>query len=412
MDPYIMIWDIAASSTFSLSVTGGTPFQGQTLSPPAGSGYVNPGYPYGYVLFDTLNVDIYRGSGGTGEKLGSATIKMVTAGGNTYPLDENNILTLTYDSANSKYPGTGPWDNRNYFVITAPGLQAGPPIITNNGWSGGQGNADSERVVGENFWAQDYGMDEVGRWTTEDGAIYQSTEALPAYGDNVGSRAYPIHIKDGAPNWDVSGGVGVAFDGLWQIDIKIGSDGARDSPFCETFYLAERADCAPGPSHYSDGSGSGGAGFSREIDILETKWNGGSTTETGPQVNLPDGGNTGWNPTSAYIDKLMANWSDVGGAPTQDFITFGCLIRGENLWLYAYHPGGQWYCSDAIPKNGAYVQNSPFAPYIGTWSSGKTSGGFKTGYKNFVYLAQDDAKIAGKNPKDNPDCFGQALIAG
>jgi hypothetical protein len=136
---------------------------------------------------------------------------------------------------------------------------------------------------------------------------------------------------------------------------------------------------------------------------LETKWN-----WTGPQVNLPNGGETGWNPT--YINKRMPNWSEVGGAPTNDFITFGCLIRSDNLWFYSYNDQGQWYCSDAILKQSSYDQKYPFAPYIGTWSSAQHSGGFKTGYKNFIYLSADDAKIAGKDPKTNPEAFGKALI--
>jgi len=409
MNPYIMIWDIDQASTFSLSVTGGIPFTDQTLHPNIAES-INPGYPYGYVLFDTLNVDIYSGSIASGKKIGSTTIRMVTQGGNTYPLDDNNILQLTYDGSQSKYPSDDYWKQLHYFKVAAPGLQAGPPIITNAGWSSGQGNTDSKPTVGENFWVQDYGMDENGRWTADGGSIYQSTEALSAYGNNVGSRAYPIHIENGAPAWDVSGGVGVAFDGVWQIDIKIGSNGQSDNAFCETFYLAERANLSVGPSHYADGSGGAEGGVSREIDILETKWNG-DGKGIGPQVNLPNGGNTGWNPNSPYINKRIANWSDVGGAPTKDFITFGCLIRDDTLWFYAYTGVNQWYCSEAIPKNSAYDQKYPFAPYIGTWSSAKNSGGFKTGYKNFIYLPHDNPKIAGKNPKDNPSAFGQALIA-
>ena len=34
---------------------------------------------------------------------------------------------------------------------------------------------------------------------------------------------------------------------------------------------------------------------------------------------------------------------------------------------------------------------------------------FETGYKNYIYLAQDDSKIVGKNPKDNPEAFGSVL---
>ncbi len=69
-----------------------------------------------------------------------------------------------------------------------------PPIITNDGWSSGQGNNDSKPIVGECFWVQDYGMDEPGRWTAKDGAIYQSTDKLSPSSDNLSSRAYPIRI--------------------------------------------------------------------------------------------------------------------------------------------------------------------------------------------------------------------------
>jgi hypothetical protein len=288
-----------------------------------------------------------------------------------------------------------------------------PPIITNDGWSSGQGNNDSKPIVGECFWVQDYGMDEPGRWTAKDGAIYQSTDKLSPSSDNLSSRAYPIRIVTGAPTWTVSGGVGVAFDGLWQIDIKIGSDGRKEpvsKTFCETFYLAERADLTPGPSHYTDGAPSNNPTkvYSREIDSLVTKWHDG-----GPAINLPNGGGTAWNPSPVY-GITMPLWTDVGRAPTADFITFGCLIRGKELWLYAYKPvpQTQWYCTKAISKTGTYDQKHAFVPYIGTWCDehNKTPGGFKTGYKNFIYLPQDNPKIAGKNPHDNPEVFGPALI--
>ena len=59
--------------------------------------------------------------------------------------------------------------------------------------------------------------------------------------------------------------------------------------------------------------------------------------------------------------------------------------------------------------NTTYVQEGNFVAYIGTWGPGGKSGGFSTGYNNFIYLPQDDAKIVGKNPKDNPEAFGPAL---
>jgi hypothetical protein len=87
--------------------------------------------------------------------------------------------------------------------------------------------------------------------------------------------------------------------------------------FCETFYLAERINLTPGVQNYLDGSPAGGdAGYGREIDIMETSWQ-----AAGPQINLPGGGsNTGWilNPQngSLGVNQKVANWSDVGGAPT------------------------------------------------------------------------------------------------
>jgi hypothetical protein len=187
--------------------------------------------------------------------------------------------------------------------IQPPPPEPAPPIITNQGWSNGQGNTDSKPVVGESFWVQDYGMDEPGRWNPEGGAIYQSTAKLSGSSDNLGSRGYPIRVDKGAPTWTVVGGVGVAFEGLWQIDIKIGSDGTGN--FCETFYLAERYDPTWGPDYYSDGMGGGDdeaqktkkvpkfgnppKAYSREIDIMETRW-----APTGPAINLPTGGGTAW----------------------------------------------------------------------------------------------------------------------
>ena len=282
-----------------------------------------------------------------------------------------------------------------------------PPIISNLGWFNGMGNTNSQPSEGKSFWVQDYGID---LWSPNIGidAILQSTAGVVRGGTHYyGSRAYPIRIVNGAPNWQVSGGVGVAFDGLWQIDVKIGSNGTGN--FCETFYLAERSSFEWGPSHYGDGSNSASYA-SREIDIMETKW-----TSTGPQINLPQGGDTGWAPIPRdWGWKKAPDWADVGGAPTKNFITFGCLIRDGNLWLYAYNEDIQWYATKAIPKNNSYEQRHPFAPYIGTWAAPTPTpypdSGFYTAYKNFTYLRQDDLKIKGKNPADNPEAFGKPLV--
>jgi hypothetical protein len=197
--------------------------------------------------------------------------------------------------------------------------------------------------------------------------------------------------------------------------------------FCETFYLAERKELYPGVANYLDGSDKGGSQqysqYGREIDIMETSWNGyGATPSTapGPQVNLPNGNTTGWlqSPVNGQngVNQKAASWSDVGGAPTSDFVTFGVLIKDNQIWFYANKPNGdQWYSIGPIAKtNTAYQQAGPFVPYIGTWnntdpSTSAPDGGFVTGYKNFVYVANSDSKIAGFNPKDNPEKFGSAL---
>jgi hypothetical protein len=474
MTDYIMMWNINSQSksipadyALSLKVTGGTP---PNFSPKVGE-CIKWKTPYNDILFDTLNVDIHSGPDCTGEKLNSTKITMITEGGNTFPSDDKKyggagILKLDYNPDKSKEQK--PY--RNYFCVTAPSLEAGPPIITNAGWSSGQGNTDSKPTVRESFWVQDYGMDEPKRWTAQHGAIFQSTNKFDKSGNNKGSRAYPIRIVTGAPTWKVSPGAdpsdGVAFEGLWQIDIKIGSNGrkepekGRNSTFCETFYLSERYDLRWGPDYYSDGLGGGDdeaqrtkkvpkfgdppKAYSREIDIMETKW-----TDGCPQFNLPDpppkgdgpkGGGTAWN-DAWNVGKIpdyeitgmtkMPPWTDVGGdggAPPADFVTFGCLIRrdpnpsnkpesevGGKLWLYAYKPVPQtrWYCTKAIPKlNKHYNQEHPFAPYIGTWCypEREKPGGFETGYKNFIYLRADDRLIKDKNPYDDPEFFGPALI--
>jgi len=407
-DPYIMVWNIDKGAGVSLKVTGGQEWEGQAISPKVGES-VNEGYHYDYVIFQTLNVDIYTGASGGGQKLGSTTIEMVTKDGNTYPLDSKGLINLKYNPSKSTYPGPTAWQNRNWFDITYVGV-APPSVLTNEGWNNGLGNSSSVAVTDESFFVTDYG-DENGRWTAQDGAIYQSTATID---NNVASRAYVVKLVEGQSSWSYEQGIGVAKDGLWQIDIKCGSNGEK--PYCETFYIAERKNLAPGVSNYLDGhgGGKGGGGNGREIDIMETQWNGcdGCTTDMGPQVSLgnADGG-TYWNQTEAQNIRVNnAQWSDIGGI-NSGFATYGVLIRGNNLWLYAYKPDGTfWYSTDAIPNtNTTYVQEGNFVPYIGTWSKPATAGDFKTGYNNFIYLDADDDKIKGLNPKDNPEAFGAVL---
>ena len=82
----------------------------------------------------------------------------------------------------------------------------------------------------------------------------------------------------------------------------------------------------------------------------------------------------------------------------------------DSLWIYAYKTDGtQWYCTDAIPLDSDYDQTGDFVPYIGTWGKAGSSDVFETGYNHYVYLPTTDSRIAGKNPKDNPEAFGPTL---
>ena len=403
---YIMVWEIDPSQQVSIQVTAGSP----NISPGV-NGQVNPGYPYEYCTTGTDNwmvVNVYGSPNGQ-DYITTTTIALK----DNFPQsqdsngDQDGVLIFTYVKDTIIDNST-----RHIYTIKASQAVSTPPVIS-NGWESGMGNTNTTLITPGSYWVQDYGFNDLGRWTVNGDAIYQSTSASTvAISPTFGSRAYPIDIINSNYDFD-SNAPGTGFEGVWQIDIKIGSDGATNNLYCETFYLAERANLAWGSSNYSDGSNAGGdAGHSREIDIMETKWNGGSSTEFGPQVNLPNGDNTGWNPTSNYINTRMANWSDVGGAPTSDFITFGCYINDGNLWFYAYKADGtQWYCSDAIPMtNKDYDQKYPFVPYIGTWTDSTTTtpGGFETGYKNFVYKTATE--IGSVNPKSNPGSFGPSLL--
>lgn len=457
--PLIMEWGIAQQYGFALEVTGGVPYTGQTLNPPVGTILVpGSGASWGYVIFNSLNMNIWAANG---TPLGSITAETEyvsgTNNGMNYPEATGNFsdstylkdatLKFTYNAAKSTVTGDA-WSERWWYDLSIfpADFNIGPAVISNNGWSNGLGNSESIAVSGMDFWGIDYGMDFKPntsdpydyRWYAEDDAIYQSTKNINGYGS--GSRAYAVQLEQDATTgeWSASEGTGVAYDGCWQIDIKIGSNGTLNTlvggtqTFCETFYLAERINFYPGVANYLDGSGAGGSGnnsqYGREIDVMETSWNGyGATTSTapGPQVNLPQGNPgegyaTGWllNPQNGQdgVNQKGADWSEVGGAPTSDFVTFGVLIRGDDLWFYANKPNGdQWYSIGPISKtNTTYQQEGPFVPYIGTWnntspSTSAPNGGFATGYKNFVYVANSDAKIAGFNPKDHPEKFGRAL---
>jgi hypothetical protein len=387
----------------------------------------------------TLEQDHFKG--------GSSSTAYQKPGGGYY-LDKE-ALTLTTESAG------------NYQLNCNKIHRPPPPTLPN--WSNGQENQDSNPTPGKKFWVADYGAD---KWVSvaSDTSIAQSTD-----GPYLGSRAYPIRIDTGNPDWHVSGGNGaVAKDGLWQIEMSIGSNG--DGPWCETFYLAERLNFTPHyKDYYIDGDGGGSiddyktkkvhtwfdryypnknekgeiiscgktGAYSREIDIMETRWH-----PSGPQINLPMWGDTGWTsrrpaevvgaggkkfetavpdaPDYGLKNKLKDNnasggdWKDGRGVAGVDFIIFGCLIRGDSLWLYAYkgvtYNHVQWYCTKEVNRtNKTYNQTGPLVPYIGTWTDQKNAGNFSTRYRNFIYLAQGDSKIAGKNPQDHPEAFGLAL---
>jgi hypothetical protein len=398
---YVMIWEIDPSQPFSLTVASGgsnsRPSPGQTIT---------PGNPYTYCIIDGwINVNIFQSPNGipNGKYISNTNIKLinnvpVSCDSNDQP---NGVLLFTYI-------GTQLIDGQLRYEYT---IVLSPQIIPNAGWNNGLDNDDATLITPNSYWVQDYGA-APGRWTTKDNAIFQSTNNLN--GTGYGSRAYPVRILNNnyavatSPYPKAELASGTAYEGVWQICIKIGSNGL--GPFCETFYLAERKNLIWTPGDYLDGSPAGGdGGYGREIDIMETKW------KDGPQVNIPNGGGTGWNPSDTICTSngiAYVNWSAIGGAPTSDFVTFGVLIRDNKLWFYAYHTQGtvNWYATNSVPKNNAYVQQGPFVPYIGTWTDVNTPGGFETGYKNFVYLPPDDPKINGKNPYDNPEAFGAVLI--
>lgn len=388
-DPFVQHW--CNCSEYILTVKSGAPWEGQTLAPLSGT-VIGPKIENDWVLFAQLSVDITTQDG---TYMGTADLNY----SNGAVIDKNGFITLDYIDSKSHY---GPdWEHTwRYFDVD---VSVAPAIFSNSGWNNGLGNNASTLVAGDSYWGADYGVD---RWSIHDGAAYQTT--APSQYQGVGSRAFAFNLVSLAPDYKTGNGSGNAMDGLWQIDVKLGSNGADN--FCETFYLAERFNLTPGIHNYYDGAGggkdNGNNHWSREIDILETNWQPG-----GPQINVTsnEGHDQYWN-NQMYQSKQMGSWSDVGGAPTKEFITFGALIRDNTLWIYAYKPDGtMWYCTDPIPNNNTtYVQKGVFVPYIGTWSNGGNTV-FETGYNNFVYLDKDNAKIAGKNPKDNPEAFGPAL---
>ena len=397
----VTTWGWNNDSPYDLEITSVT---GTGASPAAGT-VIPAGTSMAGFIGTDFEFDILVASGS--DVLGHSSVSVLNNGTDDYLSDASNFAVFQYNSDDSAASGyTVNWQDLT--------IDLAPPVISNDGWTSGMGNTSATATPGQSFWALDYGSED-GRWTIEDGAAYQSNMSVDyGSGTNYGSRAYPVSLD---ANYQPSYGPGSGFDGLWQMDIKIGSDGSSNNSFCETFYLAERKSPDVGSAYYSDGSPAGGdAGWSREIDIMETRWNGGG--KVGPQINLPTGNGTGWTTDDTYMDRVLGEWSDIGGAPMEQFATFGILIRGDSLWMYAYKPDGSpWYSTGEIVKQSDYEQQYPFVPYIGTWGDPSVLGSdtidtlFKTGYKNFIYLSANDPLIADANPLDNPSTFGQSLIS-
>jgi hypothetical protein len=387
------------SAAADMSYIGNDLFAAQPLYQWSGSDK----YPWGYVGYKVYLAD---DNGKPADYLGYFGF---TIDGN--PADKNGIInkySVQFSDKGhdprytfSQQPSLKYINQANFEIngqLTGDSPVSGMPIITNAGWTSGMGNQDSVFATNESFWVTDYGNED-GRWTVDfnNGAIQQTTKKING---NQSSRAYPV-MQDSSGKY--LPGIGDAKEGVWQIDMQVGShESSKDTgaKFCETFYLAERKNLAPGPNNYLDGSGSAQGGNGREIDIMESLW------QDGPQTNLPNGdGTSSWN--AAYSNKVLGKWSDIGGLPAHEFITFGAYIKGSNLWLYAYKADGtQWYSSDAIPLKSDYQQEGVFVPYIGTWEYnqlGSSDEVLDTKYKNFVYKTVD--QMGNLNPHDNPQEF-------
>jgi len=309
------------------------------------------------------------------------------------------------------------------------GKSSYPPPYTTGliDWTGGQTGKEPFSTPGS-YWTQDYNFDDTLRWTSDGTSTVQNTKQTgnSVYGYNYGSRAYPVNVLDSDMKTDDSA-YGVAMDGVWQIDIKIGSNGGGtypDSLFCETFYLAERKVMMWDNKYYLDNSPKGGSQqysqYGREIDIMETKWQ-----PSGPQANLPNGNpsdpssqmswNTEVSGTNGY-NKLEAKWEQMYSTfpnPTT-YATFGIAILDDGLYFYGYNDKGTQVYVDGpiVLKNDGYTQENPFVPYIGTWTKQDTKtkpgieGGFSTSYKNFIYKKKTE--VSG-NPITNKSGFGPGL---
>tara|TARA_R100001463_G_scaffold36431_3_gene78700 strand:+ start:835 stop:2235 length:1401 start_codon:yes stop_codon:yes gene_type:complete len=404
-----------------------SPAVGTLLAPDSTWTNVNGG-DWGYLVVDILNGTAY---------LTTTTVKWKDASGTKLdpPVSEagdgtpDNLLKFTPNSDGSY--------NVEYTKTAIPT----PPTTGLIDWSGGQTGKSPFATPGS-YWVQDYNFDDTTRWTSDGTSTVQGTQQTGnnKYGFNYGSRAYPVNILN--DNYDIDNNAyGVGMDGVWQIDIKVGSNGGLkgtlDTLYCETFYIAERVNMIWNNKYYLDNSPKGGSNkysqYGREIDIMETKWQ-----PTGPQVNLPNGNSSNpqsqmsWNTDLSGTDgynHLATVWDSMYTTfpkPTT-YATFGVAILSDGLYFYGYNDKGkQVYCDGPHPqKNDGYKQTGPFVPYIGTWTRQNlgscdatdpkctdpfkpgTAGDFSTSYKNFKYATS--ASMGTNNPKDHPELFGPGL---
>ncbi len=114
---------------YRLVVKGGQPFPGQQLNPPQDTKIDNNSH-YDYCLFYTISLETTTEDG---KHIQSSNIILrMDSYGNTYLLDLNNNLLFTYDPDHSYYSSSDPWKQLHAMSITAPNINLGPPIISNN----------------------------------------------------------------------------------------------------------------------------------------------------------------------------------------------------------------------------------------------------------------------------------------
>ena len=265
---YPMAWylDIKEGSLAKFNSSGGSP---------SATDIINAGQVYGYVSTgdqNWLSINGYSENDAGGSYLFNETIEI--DGGKPVPQAASkcqNCLTFEYVKDTIIAPATTAvhFYNVSFINKNAPYTDG---LIE---WTSGQ----TGKVPGS-VWTSDYNFEDTGRWTSDGTSTKQGTQETgnSQYGYNYGSRAYPVNVVDAQYTTD-DNAYGVAMNGVWQIDIMIGSNGGTTSPdnlFCETFYLAERVNQYWDNKYYLDDSPKGGSRaysqYGREIDIMETKW--------------------------------------------------------------------------------------------------------------------------------------------